>query len=48
MILFLYQILCIFVALVIIWNMFKSDKNQEKVLYSFLIIPLLLRAFLIK
>lgn len=48
MILFLYQLLCVFITLIIVWNMFKSDKTQEKVVYSFLIIPLLLRAFLIK
>lgn len=48
MILVLYQLLCGVVALLIVWNMFRTDKVQEKLVYSFLIIPLLLRAFLVK
>ncbi len=48
MILVLYRLLCVFIAAIIIWNMFKSDKSQEKIVYSFLIIPLLLRVFLVK
>ena len=48
MILVLYRLLCVFITLLIAWNMFRSDKTQEKIVYSFLIIPLLLRAFLIK
>jgi hypothetical protein len=48
MILVLYQLLCGTVALLIVWNMLRTDKVQEKLVYSFLIIPLLLRAFLVK
>ena len=48
MILVFYRLLCAFIAAIIVWNMFKSDKNQEKIVYSFLIIPLLLRVFLVK
>ena len=48
MILVSYRLLCVFIAAIIIWNMFKSDKSQEKIVYCFLIIPLLLRVFLVK
>jgi hypothetical protein len=48
MIIVLYQLLCACIALLIIWNMLRSEKTQEKLVYSFLIIPLLLRAFLVK
>ena len=48
MILVAYRLLCVFIAAIIVWNMFKSDKSQEKIVYCFLIIPLLLRVFLVK
>ncbi len=48
MILVTYRLLCVFIAAIIVWNMFKSDKAQEKIVYCFLIIPLLLRVFLVK
>ena len=48
MILVSYRLLCVFIAAIIVWNMFKSDKSQEKIVYCFLIIPLLLRVFLVK
>ncbi|MEI7764216.1 MAG: hypothetical protein WCI85_13360 [Comamonadaceae bacterium] len=48
MILVTYRLLCVFIAAIIVWNMFKSDKSQEKIVYCFLIIPLLLRVFLVK
>ena len=48
MILIAYQLLCLVIAALIVWNMFRSDNTQEKIVYSFLMVPLLLRAFLVK
>lgn len=48
MILILYQILCLCIAAAILWNLFQTRDLQEKVVYGFILVPLVLRALLLK
>ncbi len=48
MILVIYQILCVCISAVLIWNLFKSKALQEKIVYAFILIPFALRALLLK
>ena len=48
MILVVYQIICACISAVIIWNLFKSNELQEKIVYAFILVPFALRALLLK
>jgi hypothetical protein len=48
MILNIYQAICFCFAGIMIWNLFKSRDVQEKILYAFILMPLVLRAVLLK
>jgi hypothetical protein len=44
----LYYILVIYVAILMIWNLFKSKKWQEEILYMIVLLPFLLRLLRLK
>ncbi len=44
----LYYLLTAFVASLIIWNIFKSKKWQDEVLYVIVLIPFILRLLRLK
>jgi hypothetical protein len=44
----LYYILIAYIALLIIWNLLKSKKWQEEILYIIILMPFLLRLFRLK
>ena len=44
----LYYILTAYIALLIIWNLLKSKKWQEEILYIIILMPFLLRLFRLK
>jgi uncharacterized protein YqhQ len=48
MILNIYQAICICFAGIMIWNLFRSRDLQEKIVYAFILMPLVLRAMLFK
>ncbi len=48
MITILYYILSAFVAFLIIWNIVKSKKWQEEILYLIVLIPFILRLLRLK
>jgi len=48
MILVAYRLLCLAIALVVAWNLLRSPRPSEKAVYAFLLVPLLLRALLVK
>jgi hypothetical protein len=45
---FLYYILVAFVAMLIVWNLLRSRKWEEEVLYVIVLLPFLLRLFRLK
>ena len=45
---FLYYVLTAFIALLIIWNLVKSKKWQDEILYIIILIPFLLRLLRLK
>ncbi len=44
----LYYLLTAYIAFLIIWNLLKSKKWQEEILYIIILIPFLLRLFRLK
>jgi len=44
----LYYILTAYIALLIVWNLLKSKKWQEEILYIIILMPFLLRLFRLK
>jgi hypothetical protein len=48
MILNIDQAICFCFAGIMIWNLFKSRDVQEKIVYAFILMPLVLRAMLFK
>ena len=44
----LYYLLTGYIALLIIWNLAKSKKWQEEILYIIILMPFLLRLFRLK
>lgn len=44
----LYYLLTAYVAFLIIWNLLKSKKWQEEILYIIILMPFLLRLFRLK
>jgi hypothetical protein len=44
----LYYILTAFIAILMIWNLIKSKKWQEEILYIIVLIPFLLRLLRLK
>jgi hypothetical protein len=48
MILILYRIICAYIVMIMIRNLFKSRELQEKIVYAFMLIPFVLRVLLIK
>lgn len=44
----LYYLLTAYVAFLIIWNLLKSKKWQEEILYIIILLPFLLRLFRLK
>lgn len=44
----LYYLLAAFIALLMIWNLIKSKKWQEELLYVIVLLPFLLRLFRLK
>ena len=48
MILTLYRIICAYMVFIILLNLFKSKDVRDKVVFAFMLIPLILRTFLIK
>jgi len=44
----LYYLLTGYIAILIIWNLFKSKKWQEEILYIIILMPFLLRLFRLK
>jgi ABC-type molybdate transport system permease subunit len=43
-----YRLLCLGVALLAAWNLLRTEKNDEKAVYAFILVPLVLRALLVK
>jgi ABC-type spermidine/putrescine transport system permease subunit I len=44
----LYYVLTAYIAFLIIWNLLKSKKWQEEILYIIILMPFLLRLFRLK
>jgi hypothetical protein len=44
----LYYILTAYIVFLIIWNLLKSKKWQEEILYIIILMPFLLRLFRLK
>jgi len=44
----LYYLLTGYIAILIIWNLVKSKKWQEEILYIIILMPFLLRLFRLK
>lgn len=44
----LYYLLVTYVAFLIVWNLLKSKKWQEEILYIIILLPFLLRLFRLK
>ena len=44
----LYYLLTAFIAALIVWNLVKSKKWQDEILYIIILIPFLLRLFRLK
>ena len=44
----LYYLLTGFIAALVIWNLVKSKKMQDEILYIIILIPFLLRLFRLK
>jgi NhaP-type Na+/H+ or K+/H+ antiporter len=44
----LYYLLTGFIAALVIWNLLKSKKWQDEILYVIILIPFLLRLFRLK
>jgi hypothetical protein len=44
----IYYLLVAFISCLIIWNIFKSKKWQEEVLYVIVLVPFLLRLLRLK
>lgn len=44
----LYYLLTGYIVLLIIWNLLKSKKWQEEILYIIILLPFLLRLFRLK
>lgn len=44
----LYYLLTGFIAVLVIWNLIKSKKWQDEILYIIILIPFLLRLFRLK
>lgn len=44
----LYYLLTAFIAILMIWNLIKSKKWQEEILYIIVLIPFLLRLLRLK
>jgi hypothetical protein len=45
---FLYYVLIAFVAVLILWNLFRSRKWQEELLYVIVLLPFILRLLRLK
>jgi ABC-type molybdate transport system permease subunit len=43
-----YRLLCFALALLVAWNLLRTEKNDEKAVYAFVLVPLVLRALLVK
>jgi ABC-type molybdate transport system permease subunit len=48
MILVAYRLLCLATAVLVAWNLLRSPRPGEKVVYAFVLVPLVLRALLVK
>ena len=44
----LYYVLIAYVAVLIIWNLIRSNKWQEEILYLIILMPFILRLFRLK
>jgi len=45
---FLYYVLSAYIAFIIIWNLIKSKKWQDEILYIIILIPFILRLLRLK
>ncbi len=45
---FIYQLLTLFVLVIVIWNMFETENKMEKALSALIIVPFVLRVLLVK
>lgn len=43
-----YYLLVAFVAVLMVWNLARSDDWREEVLYAIVLVPFLLRLFMLK
>jgi ABC-type molybdate transport system permease subunit len=43
-----YRLLCLTAAVLVAWNLLRTEKNDEKAVYAFVLVPLVLRALLVK
>ncbi|HZX10124.1 MAG: hypothetical protein R6V00_12250 [Candidatus Aminicenantes bacterium] len=48
MVTFLYYILSAYIAFIIVWNLVKSKKWQDELLYIIILIPFILRILRLK
>lgn len=48
MILIIYRIICAYIVILLIWNLFKSKDIWEKIVYAIVLMPFVLRTLLIK
>jgi hypothetical protein len=48
MIMILYQLLCAYLAVLILRGLFAAGRRQEKVVMAMILIPLVLRVLLVK
>lgn len=48
MILVIYRIICAYISILLICNLFKSNNTWEKINYAIVLIPFALRTLLIK
>lgn len=48
MILIIYRIICVYISIVLIWNLFKSKNIWDKMIYAIILMPFMLRTLLIK
>jgi hypothetical protein len=48
MILLFYRLLCAYMAGLILWSLFSPGKKQDKAVMAVILVPLVLRALLIK
>jgi hypothetical protein len=48
MILILYRLLCVYMAAMLVWSLFTDGRRQEKAVMAMMLVPLVLRALLVK